>query len=84
MGKLCVETARFPEAFAHFLGALAIFAEIGSPERLKAANDLRKLREAWGAEEFDKAWREKTGQEVPQWLRQEPDEPKEEAGQAGD
>jgi len=70
LGRLYVETKRPAKAFDHFLLALTIFAEIGSPDRVKAVNDLRALRTSWGAEAFDEAWREKTGEDVPEGLRQ--------------
>ena len=70
MGQLCAETGRPAKAFDHFLLAFSIFAEIGSPDRFKAVNELRALRTSWGAESFDKAWREKTGEDVPEGLKQ--------------
>jgi tetratricopeptide (TPR) repeat protein len=82
MGRLCAQTRRPRDAFEHFVLALTIFGEIGSPDRFKALNDLRKLRETWGPSEFDKAWREKTGQEVPEWVKEQTEEAEEEKDQA--
>ncbi|NLZ04337.1 MAG: tetratricopeptide repeat protein [Phycisphaerae bacterium] len=74
MGKLYADTKRYRDAFEHFLTALAIFTEIGAPEGSKAARDLRNVRGLWGAADFDKAWRERTGHEVAEWFMKDIDE----------
>ncbi|MBM3237703.1 tetratricopeptide repeat protein [Candidatus Poribacteria bacterium] len=70
IGLLFRETNRFPEAFENLFTALRIFLEIGSPDAGIAINNLRTLRAKWGVESFDSAWREKTGGDVPDWLKE--------------
>ena len=71
MGKLMIEMKRFPEALERLLTGLSILASIGSPDAQTVIDFLHTLRERWGAENFDKAWREKTGKEVPEELREQ-------------
>jgi hypothetical protein len=54
-----------------YVKALTIFAELQSPDAQITANNLIDLRNAWGAEFFDAAWEEKTGEKVPDWLKKE-------------
>lgn len=77
MGKLFTETKKYPQAFEKLLSSLSIFSDLQSPYAKMALSDLKNLREHWGAENFDKAWREKTGQSVPDWLKEAPRKPKE-------
>jgi tetratricopeptide (TPR) repeat protein len=70
IGELFSETNRFPEAFDNLFTALRIFSEIGSPDARIVTNYLRTLRAKWGVESFDSAWREKTGEDVPDWLKE--------------
>jgi len=77
LGALLGETNKFPEAFDHFLKALTIFAELQSPDAKKTINNLLKLRTQWGAKHFDAAWQEKTGEKVPDWLKEKPNDKKE-------
>jgi tetratricopeptide (TPR) repeat protein len=68
LGQLSRETNKYPEAFEHFLTALNIFSELQSPYAKEAIKDLIQLRTQWGAKHFDAAWKERTGEEVPEWL----------------
>jgi len=63
VGMICQIQNKHAEAFENYMAALAIFAQIGSPNGKIALNSLIKLRDAWGAENFDKAWKEKTGED---------------------
>ena len=69
MGQLFVQREKYAEAFDKFLFALITFSELQSPNVNIATNDLKKLREQWGAENFDKVWQEKTGDDVPEELK---------------
>ena len=44
--------------------------DMQSPNASIAANDLKRLRSAWGAEPFDAAWQEATGEAVPDDLKE--------------
>ena len=68
IARLSIEKNRYSEAFEHLMLALAISAQIGSPQGRKAVQELRKLRQTWGPDNFDRAWRTKTREEVPDWL----------------
>ncbi|MEK9138765.1 MAG: tetratricopeptide repeat protein, partial [Bacteroidota bacterium] len=69
LGQLSAQTKSYAEAFKYFLSALAAFSEIHSPYASLAIKDLQKLRGAWGEDNFDKAWKEKTGKDVPEELK---------------
>jgi hypothetical protein len=69
MGQLFVQIKKFPEAFEHLLLALSLFVELQSPYAQTAINALKNLRQKWGAKKFDAAWRDKTGEEVPEGLK---------------
>jgi len=71
IGKLFAEIGRYTEAFEHLLFAISIFVKAQSPNAKIAAITLKELRAKWGAENFDAAWREKTGEAVPEWLTNE-------------
>ena len=70
IGKLYIEVGRYDEAFQHFLLALSILIELQSPNARLAATHLKELRAKWGEENFDAAWREATGEDVPEWLKE--------------
>ncbi|MDT5122877.1 MAG: hypothetical protein QOC96_2359 [Acidobacteriota bacterium] len=70
IGRLFVKTGRYDEAFQHFLSALSILTELQSPESQVAVNDLKRLRAKWGEENFDAAWKEATGGDVPDWFKE--------------
>lgn len=70
IGILLMETARYGEAFAVLLNALAISIELQSPDAKIIANTLRALRARWSKQAFDTAWREATGEDVPDWLKE--------------
>jgi len=63
LGLLFQKMGEFHGAFENLMMALAIFAQIGSPDAEKTVENLKKLRDAWGAENFDKAWKKATGEE---------------------
>ena len=52
------------------LKALAITAQMQLPDVARAVKDLTRLRSAWGAEPFDAAWQEATGEAVPDDLKE--------------
>jgi len=69
MGSLCAATGKYSDALEHSLKALLICEQIGSPNSARAVNALRQLRQRWGSDQFDKAWREKTREAIPDWLK---------------
>ncbi len=75
IGELFARTGRYQEAFENSLFALSVFTELGSPDAQVAIDDLRKLRAEWGAENFDAAWLEATGEAVPEWIKDQSSSP---------
>jgi tetratricopeptide (TPR) repeat protein len=69
MGRLFTKTKRYPEAFESSLAAFSILAQLQSPYAAKAVTNLKDLRKLWGKENFDNAWRTKTGHDVPDYLK---------------
>lgn len=69
IAQLLVKTGRYSEAFPLLLLALSMFLASGSPHAQHAASELSWLRASWGEEPFDAAWREHTGEDLPDWLR---------------
>ena len=69
MGKLLTELKKYEGAFEEFILALYIFVELQSPYAKLAMQNLRNLRDLWGAKNLEVAWKKKTGEEVPDWLR---------------
>jgi hypothetical protein len=51
---------------AGFASEPSIFEKIGDPRSQQAVEQLLRLRADWDGEEFDKAWKEKTGEDVPE------------------
>ncbi|MHC4559364.1 MAG: tetratricopeptide repeat protein [Planctomycetota bacterium] len=72
MGRLFTETKKYRKAFESLFLALSILIELESPDAAKAIRSFRELRAAWGAVSFDKAWKEKTGEDVPDFIKEEP------------
>ena len=70
IGKLLVDVGRYNEAFKNFLSALSIFIELQSPDAGIVVNSLKELRAKWGEENFDAAWKEATGEDVPDELKE--------------
>ena len=66
IGKLLAETEHYAEAFRLLLNALGIFIKLESPNAGIEADNLKTLRGKWDG--FDAAWREATGEDVPEWL----------------
>ncbi|MFH1009878.1 MAG: tetratricopeptide repeat protein, partial [bacterium] len=71
LGLLYREKQEYSEALRHSLVALQVFSEIGDPRVKVILSHLVTYRQEWGAEVFDRAWREMTEQEVPEELRKD-------------
>jgi tetratricopeptide (TPR) repeat protein len=71
MGLLYKEIKGYAEALPHSLMALSVFAQIGDPRVKIVVGHLVLLHRAWGSENFDTAWKEQTGEEVPEWVKGE-------------
>jgi tetratricopeptide (TPR) repeat protein len=69
IGKLLVDTEQYDKAFGNLLSALSIFIEMQSPYAGTVVNYLKELRAKWGEENFDAAWKEAAGGDVPDWLK---------------
>jgi tetratricopeptide (TPR) repeat protein len=69
IGKLCIEVERYDEAFQSLLSALGVFIELQSPNAGIVVNALKQLCGKWGGANFDAAWKESTGEAVPDWLK---------------
>lgn len=67
IGSLLTEIGHCAEAFGLLLNALGIFIELQSPNVGLAVKMMKILRGEWDG--FDEAWREATGEEVPEWLQ---------------
>ena len=70
IGALFLDSGGYDDAFRHLLSALSIFIDLESPNAKVAVNNLHKLRVTWCAEDFDAAWKEATGEDVPDWLKE--------------
>jgi tetratricopeptide (TPR) repeat protein len=66
LGLFYREFGKYLKAFEHSLEAFLVYGRLGEPHVLQVTNDLAILRRIWGAAEFDKAWKEKTGEDVPE------------------
>jgi len=51
--------------------ALSVFAELESPYAKCRLKKDGHVRSRWGVKNLDKAWKEKTGQEVPEEMKGE-------------
>jgi tetratricopeptide (TPR) repeat protein len=71
IGKLFVDVGRYDEAFKNLLSALTIFIDLQSPNGGLTINALKELRSKWHEENFNAAWKEATGGDVPDWLKEE-------------
>jgi hypothetical protein len=49
--------------------AILIFDQLQSPNAGTVLAYLKNLRKLWGEENFDNTWRTKTGQDVPDQLK---------------
>ena len=49
--------------------ALSVIAELQSPYKRSGLNNVRDVRARCSANNLEKAWRERTGQEVPENVR---------------
>jgi tetratricopeptide (TPR) repeat protein len=65
IGKIFCETNKFKESFECLFNALIIFVELESPYAKIVLNFLTTLRQKWGTKEFDSAYKNKTGKDVP-------------------
>jgi len=70
MGHLFVKTGEYQTALLYLCASISILPEISSRPFQGAVSGLKKLRNVWGEEEFDIAWREKMGQDVPDSLKE--------------
>ena len=68
IGKLLAETGHYAEAFGLLLNALGVFRQLQSPNARIVVNMLKTLRGKWDG--FDAAWREATGEDVPEWFNE--------------
>ncbi len=71
IGQLLFEQGKYAQSFQYSLIALSILAELKSPDSAIVLRDLKRLRAAWGADNFDTAWKEKTGGEVLDILKED-------------
>lgn len=69
LGNFFLLANEFSEAFDRLIVAYSILSEMQTPDVITVLNDLKNLREKWGEKKFDAAWREKTGQEVAEFLK---------------
>ncbi len=60
-GILLTEAGEYSRAFEKLFQAFSTFMEMKSPYEKTALNELKKLREKWGAENFDPLFKERTG-----------------------
>ena len=70
IGKVYVELKRYPEALDLFLSTLNTFVELKSPYAGTTVTNLRDLRERWGEEKFDAAFKEKTDWDFANLIKQ--------------
>ena len=70
IGRVFRSQKQFAEAFKYSLCGFRIFQQLGAKNELETSLDhLVALRRDWGAENFDRAWKEKTGEEVPEEIK---------------
>ncbi|MBU1936485.1 tetratricopeptide repeat protein [bacterium] len=69
LGSLFTQMKQFEKALDHTLIALQLFGELGDPSVRNVLGNLALFRRDWGGENFDKAFAEKTGEEVPEELK---------------
>lgn len=70
IGNLMVDVGRYDEALENLLSALGIFVELQLPDGRIVVNIIRKLRAKWGEGNFDAAWKDATGEDVPDELKE--------------
>lgn len=71
VGVLFTQAGFYPEAFEAFRLALVTLGEMQSPnvQTLQSVfSNFKKLRTEWGEQNFDAAWQQATGKEVPEAL----------------
>ena len=68
IGQIHIINKKYIEAFEKLLIAFYTYIELRSPDAKITLTNLIELRDAWGAEAFDKAWLEKTGEPVPEFF----------------
>jgi tetratricopeptide (TPR) repeat protein/CHAT domain-containing protein len=71
IGLILRDLERYEEAFIKVLTGLKIFSGLQSQNIPKAMHVLRTIRNKWGPENFDAAWNEATGEDVPDWFDDE-------------
>lgn len=55
------DRGEYGEALEYYEKALTLLTQLQSPDAKIAMNNLKKLRDTWGHQEFDEEWRKKTG-----------------------
>lgn len=70
IGRIHHVREAYQEALEMYIKSLTIFSELQSPDAQEAIKNLIKLRTQWGAEHFDAAWKERTGEGVPEVLKE--------------
>jgi len=63
IASMFIEMGRYAEAFELLLPALSYFLELQSPNATIIVKHLKRLRERWGEESYDAAWKKATGTE---------------------
>jgi hypothetical protein len=63
-----MERGEHDQALSHLLKALSIFIDRESPNASEAVRRMKELRSRWGEKGFDAAWKQRTGEEVPEEL----------------
>jgi len=69
IGEVLSEIGRYSEAFEPLFFALSAMNNMGSAQVGFTGYSLKTLRQRWGTQHFDSAWRAMTGEAVPDWLR---------------
>ncbi len=70
IGRVSIELERYDDAFPRLLSALIVFVDLQSPKAGIALNGLKFLRARWGEEHFAAAWKDATGEDVPDGLKE--------------
>jgi tetratricopeptide (TPR) repeat protein/CHAT domain-containing protein len=68
IGRVFTAMGRYEEAFANLLFALSTYLQLESPYSKPTIRLLDDLRTKWGVDNFDAAWKEATGGEVPSFF----------------
>lgn len=66
IGLLYIELMEYSNAFEMSFRALLVVSKIGGPRLAQIIKQLAGIRIEWDPTEFDKAWKEHTGEDVPE------------------